>query len=111
VKKQHLILLTAGIILAVIIINKSKKSGNYDIIKPGDKGNDVCGLQSAFSNLTGAKIYNMGAYDNNTLTMVRTLLKGSNALIDYDKGYVDRQFASDLFTIQNNAKNDLKTKI
>jgi hypothetical protein len=102
-KKQHLILLTAGVLLVVIIL-ASKETPDPDIIKPGDKGNDVSGLQSAFSNLTGAKISNQGAYDNNTLQMVQNLLKGSNALVDYDKGYVDRKFASDLFLIQYNAK-------
>ena len=86
-KKQHLIILTAGVLLVVIILANKKTS--VDIIKPGDKGNDVSGLQSAFSNLTGAKISNQGAYDNNTLQMVQSLLKGSNALVDYDKGYVD----------------------
>ena len=94
-KKQHLIILTAGVLLVVIILaNKNK-------------GNDVSGLQSAFSNLTGAKISNQGAYDNNTLQMVQSLLKGSNALVDYDKGYVDRKFASDLFLIQYNAKQSI----
>jgi hypothetical protein len=102
-KKQTLILLAAGVILAVIIL-ANKKTSQPDVIKPGDKGNDVSGLQSAFSNLTGAKISNQGAYDNNTLQLVQSYLKGSNALVDYDKGYVDRKFASDLFLIQYNAK-------
>jgi hypothetical protein len=101
-KKHHLILITAGVLVLVIIL--ANKNQAPDVIKPGDKGNDVSGLQSAFSNLTGAKISNQGAYDNNTLQMVQSLLKGSNALVDYDRGYVDRKFASDLFLIQYNAK-------
>ena len=101
-KKQHLILIAAGVIVLAIVLANKKSA--VDVIKPGDKGNDVSGLQSAFNNLTGARISNHGAYDNNTLQMVQTLLKGSNALVDYDKGYVDRKFASDLFLIQYNAK-------
>jgi hypothetical protein len=102
-KKQHLILLIAGVLLLTVIM-ANKQSPVPDVIKPGDKGNDVFGLQNAFSNLTGARISNKGAYDNNTLAMVQNYLRGSNALIDYDRGYVDRKFASDLFLIQNNAK-------
>jgi hypothetical protein len=101
-KKEHLILITAGIILGALLL--SKKASAIDVIKPGDKGSDVQGLQDAFFNMTGVKVTNRGAYDNNTLASVRCLLKGTNALVDYDKGYVDRRFASDLYRIQNNAK-------
>jgi hypothetical protein len=102
-KKEHLILITAGVLLAVILLSK-KKSETIDIIKPGDKGNEVVGLQNAFFNLTGVQSGNLGAYDNKTLMAVRCLLKNSNALVDYDKGYVDRKFCSDLYMIQKNAK-------
>jgi hypothetical protein len=102
-KKQHLILITAGIMLGVLLLSK-KTASSIDVIKPGDKGSDVQGLQDAFSNMTGVRVTNRGAYDKNTLASVQCLLKGTNALIDYDKGYVDRRFASDLYRIQNNAK-------
>jgi hypothetical protein len=104
VKKQHLILLTAGIMLAAIILGSRGISEPQDVIKPGDKGNDVLGMQNAFSNLTGVRLDNKGAYDNETLAAVQCLLRGSNALKDYDRGYVDRKFASDLWRIQNNAR-------
>jgi hypothetical protein len=100
-KKEHLILLIAGVIL-VCLIKAGKKSSNYsEFIKPGDKGNDVYGLQSALTSITGLKFANMGAYDTDTLNAVRYYMNGTGSLIDYDKGYVSRDFATDLFLIQN----------
>lgn len=90
--------------LAAIILGSRGISEPQDVIKPGDKGNDVLGMQNAFSNLTGVRLDNKGAYDNETLAAVQCLLRGSNALKDYDRGYVDRKFASDLWRIQNNAR-------
>lgn len=103
-KKEHIILLSAGILLAVIFFSRRKL---VNVIKPGDKGKEVAALQNTFLNLTGNKIANIGAYDNNTLNYVQSLLKGSNALVDYDKGYIDRRFVEDLYLIQSNAKNGL----
>jgi hypothetical protein len=100
-KKENIILLSAGIILAVIIFSGIK---SRNVIKPGDKGNDVAGLQGALSSIAGVSFSNTGAYDNSTLSAVQSLLKGSSALVDYDKGYVDRKFAADLYIIQNNSK-------
>jgi hypothetical protein len=100
-KKNHLILITAGVMLGVLLLSRKT---SLDVIKPGDKGSDVQALQDAFSNMTGVKITNRGAYDHNTLASVQCLLRGTNALVDYDRGYVDRRFASDLYRIQNNAK-------
>jgi hypothetical protein len=100
-KKEHLILLVAGVIL-VCLIKAGKKSSSYsEFIKPGDKGNDVYGLQSALTSITGLKFANMGAYDTDTLNAVRYYMNGTGSLIDYDKGYVSRDFATDLFLIQN----------
>jgi hypothetical protein len=102
-KKEHLILLSLGVLLVVVILG-NKNTATVDVIKPGDKGNEVMGLQNAFYNMTGVRSSTPGAYDNNTLTAVQCLLKGSSALVDYEKGYVDRRFAQDLYKIQNNAK-------
>jgi hypothetical protein len=106
-KKEYLILITAGIVIGALLLARKDSASAIDIIKPGDKGNDVFGLQTTLSAIGGTKISNMGAYDKSTLTAVQTLLKGSSALVDYDKGYVDRRFATDLYRIQNNSKNDL----
>jgi hypothetical protein len=105
-KKQHLILLTAGIVLAVIVIAAKKKiiSEPIDIIKPGDKGNEVFGLQYAISAMTGVKFGNMGVYDNETLSAVQYYMNGTNALADYTNGYVKKSFASDLYLMQNKTK-------
>lgn len=105
-KKEYLILLTAGIILTVIIIaaKRNKSPAPVDIIMPGDKSDEVYGLQSALTSMTGVKFESMGAYDNNTLAAVQHFLKGSYALIDYNKGYVDKRFASDLYLIQSKLK-------
>jgi len=105
-KKQHLILLTAAIVLGVIIYDRDKRiiSEPFNVIKPGDKGKDVFGLQGALTSLTGIKLANMGVYDNETLSAVQYYMGGSNALHDYEKGYVDRNFASDLFFIQEQAR-------
>lgn len=101
-KKNHLILLTAGVLLAVIIIAARKKTpGAVEIIKPGDKGNEIYGLQSALTSITGLIFSNMGAYDNDTLNAVKGYMEGTNALYDYDNGYVDKKFASDLYLIQS----------
>jgi hypothetical protein len=101
-KKEYIILIAAGVFLTTLIITAKKSA--VDVIKPGDKGNEVYGLQSAFFNMTGVKIENGGAYDKTTLSAVQCLLRGSSALRDYDRGYVDRTFANDLFLIQKNAK-------
>lgn len=105
-KKQHLILLTAGIVLAVIVIAAKKKkiSEPIDILKPGDKGNEVFGLQYALSAITGVKLGNMGVYDNETLSAVQYYMNGTSALEDYTNGYVNKNFASDLYLIQNKTK-------
>lgn len=104
-KKQHLILITAGIILVCLLIKSKKKIPELDIIGPGDKSNEVYGMQYALTSMTGLKFSSMGAYDTDTLNAVRYYLQNSNALLDYDKGYVCRKFASDLFLIQSKVKN------
>jgi hypothetical protein len=105
-KKQHLIFITAGIVLAVLLFTSKKKkiSGTIDVIQLGDKGNEVYGLQNALVGLTGIMLSNMGVYDNETLSAVQYYMSGTNSLYDSDKGTVDRAFASDLFMIQNRAK-------
>lgn len=105
-KKENLVWLTAGIVLVIIIfIARKKVLGPVEIIKPGDKGNEVYGLQAVISNLTGVTLDNMGAYDNETLINVQYYLKDSNALKDYDKGYVDKKFAADLYLMQSRLRN------
>lgn len=98
-------MIAAGIILA-LMLKKGKKtvSEPVEVIKPGDKGNEVYGLQTALSNIAGLKLANKGVYDNETLSAVQYYLKDSYYLYDYEKGYVDKKFASDLFMIQNNSK-------
>lgn len=99
-------MLTAGIVLAVYLISAKKKKipEPVEIIKPGDKGNEVNGLQYALSSMTGVKLSNMGAYDNETLAAVQYYMEGTNSLLDYEKGYVSKSFASDLFLIQDKLK-------
>lgn len=107
-KKQYLILIAAGIILAVLLKNSKKKIPEpVEIIKPGDKGNEVLGLQTALSDIAGLKLPNKGVYDNETLSAVQYYLKDSYYLYDYERGYVDKKFASDLFLMQNNSKTIL----
>ena len=108
-KKDDLILLAAGVILAGLIIAARKKKGIETILvlKPGDKGNEVYGLQNALSKLTGVRLSNMGVYDNETLAAVQYYMKDSKALYDYDKGYVDSSFGSDLYSIQNKLNQNL----
>jgi hypothetical protein len=104
-KKNYLILLTAGVLIAVIVISAKRKSPvPVDIIKPGDKGNEIYGLQSALTSITGLRFANMGAYDNDTLNAVKGYMEGSNALYDYERGWVDKNFASDLFLIQSRVR-------
>jgi hypothetical protein len=104
-KKEHWILLSAGVVLAVIIIAaRKKKLESLSVIRPGDKGGEVAGLQNALTSLTGVKLSNPGLYDNETLSAVQYYLNGCNALQDYAKGFVSRSFALDLMVIQENAK-------
>lgn len=104
-KKNHLILLAAGILLIVVLSAKKKKIPEpVDIIKPGDKGNDVYGLQYALTSLTRVKLGNMGVYDNETLAAVQYYMKDTASLLDYEKGYVNKNFASDLYLVQNKLK-------
>lgn len=98
-------MIAAGILLALMLKKgKTTVPEPVEIIKPGDKGNEVYGLQSALSKIGGLKLSNKGVYDNETLSAVQFYLKDSYYLYDYEKGYVDRNFASDLFLIQNNSK-------
>lgn len=103
-KKQHLILITAGIVLACLLVRSKKAIAGAEVIKPGDKGNDVYGLQNALSSMTGYKFSNMGAYDNSTLDAVRYYMQGTKALADAEKGYINRDFAMDLYLIQEKIK-------
>ncbi len=100
-KKEHIILLIAGAILVVLLYKSKKGIVSPSVIKPGDKGNEVYGLQYVLSSVTGLQFKNMGAYDTDTLNAVRYYLKDSNALLDYDKGYVSKDFASDLYLVQD----------
>jgi len=104
-KKQYLILITVAVIL-LVLYSKKNKTEPVDVIKPGDKGNDVLGVQSALTSMTGVKLGNMGVYDNETLAAVRYYMKGSEALVDEEKGYISDKFASDLSLILKNAKNN-----
>jgi len=104
-KKQHLILLTTIIVL-IALLSKKRTIEPLDVIRPGDKGNNILGIQTALTSMTGVKLNNMGVYDNETLAAVRYYMKGSDALIDGDRGYIDNKFASDLAMILENAKKE-----
>jgi hypothetical protein len=98
-KKEHVILLLAAVVLSYLLLRKGNdKSVQY--IKPGDKGKEVYGLQAALTAITGLTFSDMGAYDNETLDMVRHYLGGTDALIDSEKGWVRKDFAKDLYLIQ-----------
>lgn len=104
-KKEHLILLIAtSVVLLVICLKKKKEVSTADVIMPGDKGSDIYALQYALSSMTGVKFSNMGAYDNYTQTAIQYYMEGSSALKDYEKGYVDRDFALNLLAIQSKLK-------
>ncbi len=104
-KKEYLILLVAGVLVALALMKAKKQvTQSFNVISPGDKSNEVGGLQYALSALTGVKFSNIGAYDTDTHNAVKYYLEGSNALIDYDKGLVDKNFASDLYLIQSKVK-------
>lgn len=98
--KKNDYILIAGLILVGLLIIKSKRIAQ-PVIKPGDKSNEVYGLQNALSSLTGLKFSNMGAYDNDTLNAVRYYMNGTNALVNYEKGHVSKKFASDLWIMQS----------
>jgi hypothetical protein len=106
-KKEHLILLAAGVILACLLYRAGRKSSIISgVIKPGDKGNDVYGLQYALISIAGLKFNNVGAYDTDTLNAVRYYMEGTAALVDYDKGYVKKDFANDLYLIKDKLKKE-----
>ncbi len=103
--KNHLILLTAGILLLVYLSAKSNKVPEpVEIIKPGDKGNDVFGLQNALSSISGVKLGNMGVYDSETLAAVQYYMRDTTSLLDFERGYIKKSFAADLYLIQNAGK-------
>lgn len=103
-KKEHLILIAGGLFLAWLVLKDRKKVSEIPIIKPGDKSNAVYGLQATISSITGLQFANKGAYDNDTLNAVKYYLEGSHALVDPEKGYVNENFASDLYIIQSKLK-------
>jgi hypothetical protein len=99
---QVILLLAGGFLLACLAYRAGRKdSVNVNVIKPGDKGNDVYALQSYLSAVTGLKFPNMGAYDNETLKAVGYYMEGTNSLVDSGKGYICRKFTSDLYKIQS----------
>ncbi len=102
-KKEHLILIAVGIVFLCVIAKKSSKSSPLTI-KPGDKGNEVAGLQNALTSITGLQFSNIGAYDTDTLNAVKYYLQDTPALIDYEKGYVCKDFASSLYMIEGKVK-------
>lgn len=103
-KKEHLILIAVGVIFLCVVYRKNNKIFP-STIKPGDKGNEVAGLQNALTSITGLQFSNPGAYDTDTLNAVKYYLKDSSALIDTEKGYVNKDFANDLFLIQSKVKS------
>jgi hypothetical protein len=98
VKKENIILIASAIIFLCIIARKNKIF--VPTIKPGDKGNEVAGIQGVLTSITGLQFSNVGAYDNDTLNAVRYYLKDTNALVDPEKGYINKEFAQDLFNMQ-----------
>jgi hypothetical protein len=103
-KKEHLIIIAAGVILLLILAKKQKTPILLKVIKPGDKGNEVYGLQNALISITGVRLGNMGVYDNETMTAVQYYMKDCSSLQDYEKGWVDKTFAKDLFLIADKLK-------
>ena len=97
-------MITAGVILACLLIKAKKNIPMPSVIAPGDKSNEVYGLQNALASMTGLKFSNMGAYDTDTLNAVQYYMKDTSALVDYESGSIDRTFASDLFLIQSKVK-------
>ena len=87
--------------MALILAKKKKQPEPLSVIRPGDKGNEVLGLQTALSSMTGVRLGNMGVYDNETLSAVQYYLQGANSLSDYQKGYVSKEFAADLYLLQS----------
>jgi hypothetical protein len=105
-KKEHIILLAAGVVLACLIIKSGKGTSllSKEYIKPGDKGSDVSALQSALTAIAGVQFSTQGAYDTKTLEAVKYYMEGSDALLDYDKGYVCKSFATSLQKIESKLK-------
>jgi hypothetical protein len=107
-KKEHIILLVvAGIALTCLAYRAGKISSvKKSVIKPGDKGKEIYGLQEALSSITGLKFTNMGAYDTETLNAVRYYMEGTKNLIDPEKGYINKDFAADMYNISTKIKKD-----
>ena len=101
-KKEHLILIAVGIVFLCVIARKNKIFPST--IKPGDKGDEVAGLQNALTSITGLKFSNIGAYDADTLNAVKYYLEDTPFLVDSEKGYVCKDFASSLYKIESKVK-------
>lgn len=99
-KREHLILLVAGALIVFLIV-KEKTRKQSEVLRPGDKGNEVFALQYAINRMAGVKFENMGAYDNYTLDAVKYYMENTNALVDPQAGLVDKKFASDLMIMQS----------
>lgn len=104
-KKEHLILIAVGIVFLCVLAKKKTSVLPISYIKPGDKGNDVAGLQNALTSFTGLQFENVGAYDNQTLDAVRYYLQDTSALINPESGFVNKEFAKDLYLIQSKVKS------
>jgi|WetSurMetagenome_2_1015567.scaffolds.fasta_scaffold473191_3 hypothetical protein len=108
-KKEHIILLIAGGILLACLAYKAGRRNSVVsgvVIKPGDKGHEVMGLQNYLTAVTGLGFPNPGAYDKETLAAVQYYMDGTAALKDPEKGSVSKEFASDLYIVQSKIKTE-----
>ena len=100
--ERTLLILGIGIAIGYFVFRGKGISVDNQVIKPGDKGKDIEGMQKLFERLTKMQFEDYGVYDQDTVAGVQYLLKDTNALKD-KQGSIDKKFCTDLSKIYFNS--------
>jgi hypothetical protein len=100
--ERSLIILGIGIAIGYFAFRSKLGSGVIEVIKPGDKGKDIEGMQRLFERVAKLQFNEYGVYDQETVASVNYLLKNTNALKS-NTGAIDKKFCNDLSQIYFNS--------
>ena len=105
---RELVILGIGIALGYYLVTEKGVGlkSNVTVVKPGDKSQDIEGMQKVFENIAGLKFSGYGNYDSDTLAAAQYLLAGTKGMTDSNKGYINSELVSDLAKINSNSLNN-----
>jgi hypothetical protein len=74
------------------------------VIRLGDKGKQIEGMQRSIERLAGIQFQEYGVYDNDTQVAVQYLMKGTNAMKNV-RGDLNSKFVNDMSIMHDNTLN------